>query len=90
MKYSISFSDKADKQLKSLDKDLAQRIVKKLRALKENPCEKTLPLQNSEFRRLRAGNWRVIVDVAEDLKEVLVVMLGKRENIYKELEKSRG
>jgi len=90
MAYSISLSDKAAKQLKKLNKDIVRRIVKKLKTLKEEPHEKTRPLQDSEFRRLRIGDWRIIVDIAEDIKEVLVVMLGKRENVYEALGKSSG
>jgi len=90
MNYSVTLSDKAIKQLKKLNKVIAQRIIKKLKILKKDPCEKTLPVQDSNFRRLRVGDKRIIINVAEDVKKVLVVMLGKRENVYKELEKRSG
>jgi len=90
MTYSIFLSDKTTKQLKKLNKDIVRRIVKKLKTLNEEPYEKTRPVQDSEFRRLRVGDWRIIVDIAEDIKEVLVILVGKRENVYEELEKSTG
>ncbi|MFH1424349.1 MAG: type II toxin-antitoxin system RelE/ParE family toxin [archaeon] len=90
MSYSISLSDKATKQLKKLNKAVVRRIIDKLKTLSSEPYSKTLPLQDSEFRRLRIGDWRIILDIADDLKEVFVVLVGKRENIYEELEQSGG
>ena len=85
--YSIILSSKAKAQLKKLNKNIVKRIVEKLKKLSEDPYLKTRPLQDSEFRRLRIGNWRIIIDIADDLKKVFVILVGRRDTIYKVLRK---
>jgi len=85
MSYSVYLSGKAKKQLRKLEKDLLRRILKKLKTLSEEPYIKTEPVQGTHFRKIRVGSWRAIVEIADDISEVLVVIVGKRENIYEEL-----
>lgn len=90
MYYSVEWSEKSNRQLKSLDKGLARRIVRKVKELEAFPFEKSKPLSGCDFRRLRVGDFRIIVEICKGRKLVKIIMLGKREKIYKMLGQKNG
>ena len=90
MPYSIEWSKKSYKQLKGLDKEPAKRVVRKVKELKKFPFEKSKPLSGCDFRRLRIGDYRVILEILPEKRQVKIILLGKRENIYKLLGNMEG
>jgi mRNA-degrading endonuclease RelE of RelBE toxin-antitoxin system len=91
MKYDVYLGPRAKKQYKRLDAHLKPKIKTKLLELEENPSEKGSLLQGTgpvlrKIKIFHAGvQYRVVYDIAEDKKEVLVIFIGSRENFYKEL-----
>jgi len=85
MSFEIFWSDPAKKHLRKLEKTLARRIVLKVKELKDFPMQYTKSLTNCTFRALRVGDWRIIVDVVPNLKKVKILLIGKRDTIYKVL-----
>lgn len=67
--YSVLFSKKAVKQLKSLPKNAIKRIVEKIDSLQKEPrpreCKKLVGENN--LWRIRIGDYRVIYTIKEDI-----------------------
>lgn len=81
--YSIEFSETAEKQLYKLEKYVQMRILATLERIKVRPYAHVKKLKDSHYYRLRAGDYRVILDIAENRLIIFVIELGHRKNIYK-------
>ena len=82
MVFEIIWSDSAVRQLKNLDRTVARRIFDKVGQLAENPHRFVKKLVNSPYYRLRVGDYRIILDVQENLLRILVLKVGPRDSIY--------
>ncbi|MEN4007335.1 MAG: type II toxin-antitoxin system RelE/ParE family toxin [Methanobacteriaceae archaeon] len=86
MPYSLEVADKAKEKLKKLssnDKGLANRILKKIDQILEKPTHYDLlsgDLQGA--RKARAGDYRIIFEVYEDERMVMILDIGHRRDIY--------
>lgn len=83
MPYSLEWSKRSYKQLKDLDKELAKRVVRKVKELEKSPFDKSKPLLGCDFRRLRIGDYRVILEILPEKRLIKIILLGTRKNIYK-------
>ena len=83
MSYEIIFSDKAFKQLKKLEPDTQERIIKVLERIRIRPDKFVTKIVGDSGFRLRVGDYRVIVDIVKDKLLVLVIKIGHRSRIYK-------
>ncbi|MBC8455638.1 type II toxin-antitoxin system RelE/ParE family toxin [bacterium] len=82
--YKIRWSDYALNNLSKTHPTDTMRIVKKVNLLKNNPNLGTkLRGGFKKYRRIRVGKYRVIYRKKEDVLTILVLNVGKRENIYK-------
>ena len=76
----------ADSQLRKLEKSVVQRILKKLAWLRLSPNPKDLLKELGDNRagshRLRVQEYRVILEVIEDTRTLLVLEVGHRKDIY--------
>ena len=90
MAYSIHWSERARRRLRQLDRGLAKRIVKKSQILTESPFEKSEPLSGSDFRKIRVGKERAIVEIMPEKELVKVILVDNREVIYKILKQIYG
>lgn len=87
MKYSVTFSERALKQLKKLDKHIAALIIGWLEKNiegSENPRVhgKGLVENKSGQWRYRIGDYRVICEIIDREVIVLVLEVGHRRDIY--------
>lgn len=90
MAYRITVSKIAKKQLKKLDPQVSLLItswLKKNIAGTNNPRNhgKALVGDKKDFWRYRVGNYRVVCDIQQDKLVVLVVEVGHRKEIYRNL-----
>ena len=85
MSYEIVFSDKAFKQLKKLENDIQERIIKVLERIRIRPESFVTKIVGDPGFRLRVGEYRVIVDIDNDKLLILVIMIGHRSKIYKKM-----
>ena len=87
MKYKVIFTEKAQKQLKKLDRQTSALIIGWLEKKIEN-CEnprahgKSLVENKSGQWRYRVGNYRVICEIQDKEIIVLVLEVGHRREIY--------
>ena len=82
MAFEIIWSDSAAGQLKKLDRTIARRVFDKVGELRENPHRLVRKLVNSPYYRLRVGDYRVILDIQENVLRILVLKVGHRKSIY--------
>ena len=84
--YRIRFLPEAAEELASLDKQVAQRILKKLRWLAENLGNLTPEPLGGELKglfKLRVGSYRVFYSFDRERKVIYIHLLGHRREIYK-------
>ena len=87
MKYSLMYSEKAQKQLNKLDNSMKSKILKYIDQNlfdTDNPKKfgKALRHNLKGFWRYRVENYRIIVKNEESELVILVVQLDKRDKIY--------
>jgi mRNA interferase RelE/StbE len=80
--YKIEYKSCVLRDLKRLDKGVAQRIVKELReSLSLDPnCGEPLSGQFKGLRKLRVGDFRVIYSKTKE--GVLILRIGHRSAVY--------
>lgn len=84
MKFQIIWSESASKELKKLDRTVANRIYKKVSQLSENPYHfEVTKMIGDPYFRLRVGDYRVIFDIQNEVLRILVLKVGHRKNVYK-------
>ncbi|HJU14434.1 MAG TPA: type II toxin-antitoxin system RelE/ParE family toxin, partial [Candidatus Nitrosotalea sp.] len=82
------WSKTAESQLRKisrLNKDIAQQIVTKLDEISNNPYLFTEKLSGLNLRKLRVGNYRVILYLEGQKMVIFIVQVGPRSNIYEKL-----
>lgn len=79
----ILWSRTAQEDILKLDKAVAKRIVEKIEAASKNQDHYFEQLSNARERKLRIGDYRVIVQLFRGGKTILIERIGHRKNIYK-------
>ena len=81
--YSIILKSPAKRFLKKLDKSSKIKIIKKLKALKNNPeLGKPLVGRLAGLWSLRIGRFRAIYQIRHSELIILVLKIGHRKGIY--------
>ena len=83
MVWHIKWSKTAEKQLASIDDKNAQKIVTKLEEITHDPYAYTEKLAGFNLRKLRVGNYRVILGIEGQKMIIFVVEVGYRSKIYR-------
>ena len=83
MNWQAIWSEKSVKQLKKLDKKIAQRIYDDILDCTEDPFKAVTRLVGSPFYRLRVGEYRVILDLQQNKMMIFVIEVDHRTRIYK-------
>jgi mRNA interferase RelE/StbE len=85
MSYRIKYSKSALKQLKSLEKDVQERMISSLSRVKIRPQKFVQKLAGRPQYRLRVRDYRVIMDIQNDDLFILMIKIGHRKNVYDDL-----
>ena len=84
MPYQVILSNAANKQLRKLPFQIAQRIQAQLFELENDPrpfgCKKLIGV---EAWRIRISDYRVIYEIHDNILLVSVIEIGHRKEIYK-------
>ena len=82
--YSLEVKRSAAKEIADLPKVDCQRIVAKIQMLASDPrprgCEK---LSGAEKYRIRQGNYRILYEIADSTRSVIIVKVGNRKEVYR-------
>ncbi len=84
--YHLDFTESGKNSIKSLDKNIQQRVFDKLKWFIQNIDNLTpLPLKSnlSGLYKLRVGDYRIIYEINLTGKVVTVHKVGHRKEIYK-------
>ncbi len=88
MKYQIVIEQKALDFLQTLPGKFRRQIASKIDALAVNPFPPaSKKLLNTNFYRIRSGNYRIIYSVSRQKITVFILRIGDRKDIYKKLPK---
>lgn len=84
--YKVQIKPSAGKELLAVGSKIDRlRLVGKIQSLEENPrqhgSEKLAGYSN--LYRVRQGNYRVVYQIDDDLREVTVYKIGDRKDIYR-------
>lgn len=84
MAYTVVLRPAAQRQLRKLQPDLQRRLVAEMEALAPNPrppgCKKLAGA--NDLYRIRAGDYRIVYQIADRVLIVEVVKIGHRSNVY--------
>jgi len=85
--YTIEFLKTAEKELAALPQDTQRQIARKIETLRENPRPAGVKLLHAteRFYRLRVGDYRVIYLIEGRRLVILVIKIGHRKDVYKNL-----
>ena len=87
MKYQVQITDKILKKIERLPKKDKQHIVEAIDSLVEDPrpdgCKKLKGSLSPIRYRIRAGNYRVVYSIQDEVLLILVVEFGHRKDVYR-------
>jgi mRNA interferase RelE/StbE len=72
MAWRLEYTESARQDLRNLDHAIAQQVLRKIHAIRNDPLRSMKRLKGSSDWRLRVGDWRVVVrvDAASELATV--------------------
>jgi len=80
----IFFVKSAEKELLTLDKNLAKRILGKINLLTNDPYgQNSLKLGRGKGYRIRIGDYRVVYTVDKAVKSVTIIRIRHRRDVYR-------
>ena len=85
MVYKIILSNRSKKFLKNSESELYQRLMERIRELSINPFPqdiKRVEGEKGKVFRVRVGKHRITYEIYSEKNEILIVKIGRRENIY--------
>ena len=84
--YGVTFRPEAQKDLASLDRPVAQRILNKIKWLSENLSDakpEALSANLKGFYKLRVGSYRAVYKLNDKQKMLTIFFVGHRREVYK-------
>ncbi|MFH8340138.1 type II toxin-antitoxin system RelE/ParE family toxin [Streptomyces sp. AM6-12] len=89
MKYAFRFTTAAQRQLRAVSRPDAMRILTALTVLGDDPYREDADVKKltgpSGLYRLRVGSYRVAYQVDDGELVILVVKVGDRRDVYRDL-----
>ncbi len=83
MAFEIHWDKKAREFLRKMDKSAAAQIIKRVDLIKDNPLPFLEPLTGIKSFKLRAGDYRLILDINWQAALIEIRMIDHRSRIYK-------
>lgn len=84
-KYNVDFVKSAVKELNKLSREIQQRITKEIDGLETEPrpfrVKKLSATEN--IYRIRSGNYRIVYEIYDKDKLVLITRIRHRSEVYK-------
>jgi mRNA interferase RelE/StbE len=82
--YSVSIKPSAVKELEGLPIKDRRRIVRRIQGLASDPRPSgSEKLTGDDRYRVRQGDFRVVYGVDDAVREVLIVKVGNRRDVYR-------
>ena len=87
MTYSIRWDEKSREFLRKIEKDDAQRIIRKVNSIVDDPHHYLETLVGFKFFKLRIGDFRALVDINSQTLTLSVLFIGHRRDVYKYIQR---
>ncbi len=87
MSYEIVWDDKVREFLRKIHPPDAKRIINKVKNIVNDPHHYLETLVEIKSYKLRVGDYRVLIDINDNQKELLVVLIGHRKDIYQSVQR---
>ena len=84
--YSVTYLRDATQVLARLPRNLAARVAEKIEDVATDPYgnhPNVTRLKGRDGYRLRVGNWRIIYDLDDKRRRVMVLAVGSRGQVYR-------
>ena len=81
--FEVEYSEETLFQLRGLEVPVAKRIILKIESTRSDPHRFFVRLVGRTEYKLRVGDYRVIADIEENRRVIVVRSLGHRKNVYK-------
>ena len=82
MTFKVLLHPKAVKELQKIEMQTRTRILENAKQLHENLDKLGKPLKQSDFWRLRVGDYRVIYEINQNKEQVVILFIGHRSKVY--------
>ncbi len=83
--YKIEIKRTAEKEIARLPRQEIPRLTNKILSLSTNPYPPGLEKLRANKYRIRQGNYRIIYQVQQKEKRVLIIKVGDRKEVYRHL-----
>ena len=87
MTFKVLLHPKAAKEIQKIEKQIRTRIIESAKQLCENPDKLGKPLKQSDYWKLRVGDYRVIYEINQNKKQVVILFIGHRSKVYDDFSK---
>ena len=87
MAFTVLLHPEAAKSLEKIEKPIRPRIIEKLKELGKHPERIGKRLKYSDFWSLRVGDYHAIYEINSNKKQVIVLFIGHRKNVYDDFSK---
>ncbi len=85
MGFQLIFSNRFKKDLKLIDKFVAKRIFNRLLEFEKTDVVFLEEVKGTNFSKLRIGKYRVFIRKMPALKQLIILRVEHRKNIYKKI-----
>jgi mRNA interferase RelE/StbE len=85
--YRIELTPVAARTLRKLDDEIRRRVARKINTLATNPRPADAKKIEGEdnLYRIRAGDYRIIYTIRDEVLLIVIITIGHRRDIYKSL-----
>jgi mRNA interferase RelE/StbE len=80
--FAVLLHPKAAKESNKLERQIKDRIIARLKGLRDKPETLGKILKPSSFWSLRIGDYRVIYEIDKPKKRIVVLFIGNRKKVY--------
>ncbi len=82
--YKLSFKRTAEKELRKIPSPDLRRVIKAIQALAHDPRPSDVRMLKGPNRywRIRQGDYRVIYEIDDTAKQIVVIKVGNRRDVY--------
>jgi mRNA interferase RelE/StbE len=85
--FAVLLHPKAAKELDKLERQIKDRIIVRLKDLRDKPQTLGKILKPSDLWSLRIGDYRVIYEIDKPEKRILVLFIGHKKKVYDDFSK---
>ncbi|KAF0153324.1 MAG: plasmid stabilization system [Ignavibacteria bacterium] len=84
MPFVVLIPKRVEKQITTLPTDVVERVLLILGSLANNPFpQNSKKLKNRNGYRLRIGEYRIIYEINENEKSIIILRVAHRKDVYK-------